>query len=465
MRRRLLLISGFALAFCLAGRATSEETRDSVLAIVGGEVRVGDGPALRDATVIVRGGRIEAVGVDVAVPADARRIDAKGAVVTPGFIDADSALPVDAYDRNFGRGGVEWRAADAVRVDDERFATALRQGVTSFVATGGVRAAFGGVAALVANETDGARAVVADGPVVVNFANADNSGGVWGAQRFAEIRGVFVAARDRRDELERRRKDAARYEEKRAADVGTKEERLLLPPELLEAMSLWTPAERAAWREAAMKSMGREKDYVKPKDLAKPPARVGDDVGLDLVISTFGGKDATPRRAWLRAESDVDVAAALRLAQEFGLAATVAGGEGLAAHAKELEHSKIPVVVTELGDTASRDDGPLTKRAPGLAARLVAAGLRPAFGSGAQGGGARFLRLLAAEQIGEGLSPEDALRAVTVWAAEAAGVADRVGSIAVGRRADVVVWDGDPFAAATKPRVVIVGGRVVEERR
>jgi imidazolonepropionase-like amidohydrolase len=465
MRRRFTLIASFAIAVSLAGRAATEETNDAVLAIVGGEVHTADGPALRGATVIVRGGRIEAVGVDVAVPANARRIDAKGAVVTPGFVDADSALPVDAFDRNFGKGGVEWRAADAVRVDDERFATALRQGVTSFVATGGVRAAFGGAAALVANDADGARVVVADGPIVVNLANADNSGGVWAAQRFAEVHGVFVAARDRRDESDRRRRDVAKYEEKRAADAGTKEERLLLPPELLEAMSRWTPAERAAWREAAMKSMGREKDYVKPKDLAKPPGRGGDDVALDVVLSTFGGKDAAPRRVWLRAESDVDVAAALKLAQEFGLVATVAGGEGLAEHAKELVLAKCPVVVTELGDTVFRDDGPLTKRARGLAARLVAAGLHPAFGSGAQGGGARFLRLLAATQIGEGLAAEDALRAVTVWAAEAAGVADQVGSITVGRRADVVVWDGDPFAAASKPRVVIVGGRVVEGGR
>jgi imidazolonepropionase-like amidohydrolase len=461
MRRRFSLVVGVALAFCLADRAATEEPADVVLAIVGGEVRTADGPTLRDATVIVRGGLVEAVGADVAVPAGARRIDAKGSVVTPGFIDADSALPIDGLDRGSARGGVEWRAADAVRGDDERLSTARRQGVTSFVVTGGVRPAFGGVGAFVA----GGSVLVSDGPVVVNLANADNSGGVWGAQRYAEARAVFVAARDRRDELERRRRDVARYEERRAADAGTKEERLLLPPELLETMSLWTPAERAAWREAAMKSMGRESEYVKPKDLAKAPARVGEDPGLDLVLSTFGGKDATPRRAWIRAESDSDVAAALRLAREFDLTATVAGGEGLADHAKELVRAKCPVVVTELADTAARDDGPLAKRGPALAARLVAAGLRPAFGSGAQGGGSRFLRLLAATQIGEGLSADDALRAVTVWAAESAGVADKVGAIAVGRRADIVVWDGDPFDATSKPRTVIVGGKVVEGGR
>jgi len=461
MRRRLALIVGVASALGLATRGAADDPPTNALAIVGGEVHVGDGPPLAGATVIVRDGKIEAVGVGVAIPSGARTIDAKGAVVTPGFIDADSALPISDADRRSGRSGVEARAADAVRGDDERFATAMRQGVTSFVATGGARAAFGGVAAVVA---DGA-ALVGDGPVVVNLANADESGGVWGAQRFAEIHATFVAARDRRDEIERHRRDVARYEEKRAADQGTKEEKLVLPPELLDLMSLWTPADRAAWREAAMKSMGREKEYAKPKDLAKPPARLADDPALDLVASMLGAKDASPRRTWLRAESDASVAAALKLARQFGLAATIAGGEGLADHAKELAETKTPVVVTELGDTAFRDDGPLTKRGRGLAARLVAAGLRPALGAGAAGGTSRFLRLLAAQEIGEGLDAEDALRAVTIWAAESAGVADRVGSLAVGRRADVVVWDGDPFAATSKPRAVIVGGRVVEDAR
>ncbi len=302
-----------------------------------------------------------------------------------------------------------------------------------------------------------------DGPIVVTLATTDVAGGVWGAQRFAEVRGVFLDARERRENLARWRRDLQRFEDKRAAEEPIAIERLLLAPDLLEDLLLWSPERRAAWREAALKSAGREKDWTKPKDVAKPPARPGQDPAADLILSAMDSPGG--RRVLFRTQTAADVASALALAKDFGLVASISGGEGLADHAAELVRLKLPVVVTDTADTAMRTEGPIADRAPGLFARLVAAGLRPALGTGGAGGSARFLRLVAARQIGEGLSPEDALRSVTEWAAESAGVADRVGAISAGRRADIVVWDGDPFAAATKPRLVMVGGVVVEAPR
>ena len=454
---RLTLVC--VLGVCAAQGASSDDTTPGLVAIVGGEVRTGLGPAMRDATVLLRDGRIEAVGEGVVIPPGARILDVKGAIVTPGFVDADGALPLPESERFGARWGLDLRAADAIVRDDPRLATARRQGVTAFLVTGDARGNFGGTAALVVTASP-AEVLPGEAPLVVTLSTADLSGGVWGAQRLAEVRGTYVEARDRRETLARWRRDVQRYEDKRAADAPIAIERLLLPPELLEQMASWTPERRAAWREAALKSAGREKDWTKSKDLAKPPARPGADPNLDLVLTTMNG--AAGRRTFLRAQSGAAVAAALELAREFDLLPTIAGGEGLAEHAAELVRRKIPVVVNEVADTALRTEGPLAGRGPGLAARLVAAGLHPALGSGGNGGGSRFLRLLAAQEIGAGLDPEDALRAVTSWAAEAAGAADRVGAISAGRRGDVVVWDGDPFAAATKPRFVFVGGAIVE---
>jgi len=462
MRLRLRLIAGPALVACLAGRAASDDTAAGALALVGGEVHTASGPVLHKTTVIVRGGRIEAVGENVAVPADARTVDVTGAIVTPGFVDADGALAIAVRERFAPRWGVDLRAADTVDRFDERLATARQQGVTAFLVTGDARGNFACTAALVSNSSPAA-VLDAEGPLVATLATSDVAGGVWGAQRLAEIRGVYVDARERRETFARWRRDVQRYEERRAAEPAIAVERLLLPPDLVEEMSRWTPERRAAWREAALKSAGREKDWTKPKDVAKAPARPGADPVLDLVLTTMEG--AAPRRTLVRAQTGGDVRSALSLAKEFGLVVTVAGGEGLAENAAELVRAKAQVVVGDTADTAARAEGPLTERRPGLAARLVAAGLHPAIASGGAGGGARFLRLLAAREIGEGLDPEDALRAVTAWAADAAGAGDRVGSIDVGRRADIVVWDGDPFAAASRPRLVLVGGVAIEGER
>ena len=63
--------------------AQAQEESEGTVALVGGEVRLGDGRVLPRATVLVRGGRIEAVGEDVVVPAGARAIDCAGKIVTP----------------------------------------------------------------------------------------------------------------------------------------------------------------------------------------------------------------------------------------------------------------------------------------------------------------------------------------------------------------------------------------------
>jgi imidazolonepropionase-like amidohydrolase len=168
------------------------------------------------------------------------------------------------------------------------------------------------------------------------------------------------------------------------------------------------------------------------------------------------------RRTFVRAELGRDAAAALALAKDFGLDPVVAGGEGLRERAEELAAQRAPVVLTGNSSTSAAPDSVRARRSSGLAAALVTAGLRPALGSGGAGA-SRFLRLLAAREIGEGLAPADALRSVTIWAAECAGVADSTGTLEPGKRADIVVWSGDPFSAASRAEMVFVRGRRVDE--
>ena len=98
------------------------------------------------------------------------------------------------------------------------------------------------------------------------------------------------------------------------------------------------------------------------------------------------------------------------------------------------------------------------------AALLRSQGARVAFMSEAEDGAAELpLRALLA--VSRGLSPADALRALTVDAARLLGLEGRVGTLEPGKDGDLVAWDGPPFDPRSRVRAVVVGGRVVEEEQ
>ncbi len=150
-----------------------------------------------------------------------------------------------------------------------------------------------------------------------------------------------------------------------------------------------------------------------------------------------------------------DLLAVLRLGEEFKLKLVILeGAEGWKV-ADRLAARHVPVVVKPLTDIPSFD-------APGAtlenAARLAKAGV-PIILSSFETHNARNVRQEAGNAIANGLDREAALRAVTLGPAEAWGVADRCGSLEVGKDADVVVWSGDPFELMTGPEHVFIRGR------
>lgn len=83
---------------------------------------------------------------------------------------------------------------------------------------------------------------------------------------------------------------------------------------------------------------------------------------------------------------------------------------------------------------------------------------------GTEGLQSRFVRACAAMAVAGGLDRNAALEAVTVRAAEVLGVADRIGSLAAGKDADLIIIDGDPLDARAPVELVVQAGRVVHER-
>lgn len=213
-----------------------------------------------------------------------------------------------------------------------------------------------------------------------------------------------------------------------------------------------------------------------------PTTRAGELQALqELLRQAREGKLTGPRGAAVqaalkgeslvrvRAERAEDLRNALALAEQFGLRLVIEGGTEGYALAAELAARHVPVVLTPLvrpGGLVAEDfalAGVLGELRPDNAARLAAAGVPLALS--AEDGSLPELLALAGTLVGTGLPARTALRAVTTQAAELLGVADRIGSLEVGKEADLLVLSADPLATAARVELTIVDGRVVYRRQ
>lgn len=151
----------------------------------------------------------------------------------------------------------------------------------------------------------------------------------------------------------------------------------------------------------------------------------------------------------------VDVAATLRMAEEFGFDITLVNTDDAWAMADELAEADVPVVVHPVNNL------PGTFEVLGAreenAALLARAGVRVAITTNSAHN-VRLLRQFAGNAVRAGMDWHDALAAVTRVPAEIMGVDDRYGVLAPGYVANVVVWSGDPFEAATAVDAMFVRG-------
>src|SRR5436309_4514448 len=136
----------FALALALA--AVSPLAAQERLAIKGGKVIPVAGPPVENCVILIRGGKIEAVGKDLAIPSEAKVIDATGKVVVPGFIEAHSTRGMDQV--NESNPNVPFLSVvDAIDPSQDYFEESRRNGVTTVAIVPGHNTMFGGQAAIV----------------------------------------------------------------------------------------------------------------------------------------------------------------------------------------------------------------------------------------------------------------------------------------------------------------------------
>ena len=204
-------------------------------------------------------------------------------------------------------------------------------------------------------------------------------------------------------------------------------------------------------------------ELVDARRYAEKTAAGGDDApARDLRKEALAAALAGEIPVLVTAQRAHDLSTALRVAEEFELRLVLDGAAECYDLIDEIRAAQVPIL---LHPTMGRAAGETENMSMTTAARLREAGIPFALESGFESyvPKTRVVLFEAAIAAAYGLGFEDALRSVTLSAAEILGIDDRVGSIAVGKDGDLALYDGDPFEYTSHCIGVVIEGQLVSE--
>ena len=376
------------------------------IAITGGTVYPVSGPKIENATVLIRDGKIAAVGTNVAVPAGATRIDAAGKWVTPGFIDGAGQMglreisAVQNTNEATLRGdevAASFNVLEGINPASVLIAVNRMEGITSTVAVPN-GSLIEGQAVMIDLDGETIEAMRVKSPVAMVADLSEGSKDAGGGSR------AGTAAR-----LRRVLNDAREYATRRA-------------------------------------------DYRK-NQIQDLSASAADLEALQPVL-----RGELPLIIYANRRSDIETA--LRIGREYKLKLILGGAAEGWMMPQEIAAAGVPVLVEPMDNIPSFDAlGVRYENAPLLAKGGVKVALMETATENT-----RDLKQQAGNAVASGMPWEQALRAVTLTPAEIFGVADRYGSLEAGKVANVVVWTGDPFEFSTGVEHVFIRGRDIPLR-
>lgn len=438
MKKRLRLTSilswGLLLLVVLRPIPASSDG-PAVYAIKDARIVTVSGPTIEKGTIVFRNGLITAVGANVPIPADARVIEGAGLTVYPGLIDAytDLGLPSAPQPQAAVRPGAgppaapaaaqpsppphtqpELVAARRLETGGTRLESARSAGITTALTiprTG----IFIGQSALINLAGETPQKMVVKSPVALHIGFSTTGG--FGGGFPTSLMGVFAHIRQT----------------------------------LLDAQHY-----RAAWERYRRNPRGMERPEYNETLEALQPVVMGQ---LPVIFL---------------ASSEREIRRVIQLAEEFRLSYIVSGAVEAYQCADLLAEKKVPVLLSVNFPQRPREADPeadeplrvlrLRAEAPKAAAALHRAGVLFAVHSGYMQNPRDYVRNVA-KAIAAGLPEEAALRALTLNAAQIFGVAEQLGSLDVGKIANLVVTDGDLFDERTKIKHLFIDGREVELRQ
>ncbi|MGI9286808.1 MAG: amidohydrolase family protein [Pseudomonadales bacterium] len=361
---------------------------------------------LEDATIIIRDGKIAAVGKHAAIPPRAKKIDATGKIVTPGLFDSYSYLglvevsqteeTVDNFQtsKRFSAG---FDVADAINPRSTLIPINRIEGITR---------------ALVAPTSTDEGSHIAGLGAVIHLGGNEAYIDRRRAALFADI-GEFGAA----------------------LAGGSRAAAILQLREVLQDTQDYIA------NKLAYEGHGRREYAAKRLDLEALEAVLQGKIPLVLSVDRAS-----------------DIEAALRLARDFELRLIIAGGAEAWLVAAKIAAQNVPVIIDPTQNLPQRFET-LGARLDN-AALLHKAGVTIVFAT-AESHNSRNLKQAAGNAVANGLPHEAALEALTVNPARIYHIADNYGSVAPGKDADIVIWGADPLEVTTFAEQVFIRGRKI----
>jgi len=379
------------------------------------------GADIESGSVVIRDGKIEAVGATVNAPSGAQTIEGRGLSVYPGMIDAGTNMglvevpqgangTVDTSE--VGEFNPNSRAIIAVNPHSAHIGVTRVEGITNVLSapTGGL---ISGQATFInlLGTTPKEMAVVPNAALVINYPRlgGGGGGGFGGFQQQFNLAEALTAGERQLDQIRKMLRDAEAY--------------------------------------------GRSRDaYAKDNSLPRPD--------LNVMLEALVPYVRAQMPVIFRADREAEIRGAIKFADEMKLKPIILGGDDAWKVASLLKEKNVPVIITGIFGLPNREDDAYDVQYEN-AAKLQEAGVRYCISSGDPGMEARNLPLYAGMASAYGLSKADALKAVTLYPAQIMNVSDRLGSIEVGKMANLVVTDGDLLEIRTHIRYLFIDGREV----
>lgn len=363
--------------------------------------------------ILIKGKKILDIGENLEVPKDAEVIDAKGMWVMPGIVDAhchigmwEDGIGFEGSDGNEATDPVtpELRAIDGINPEDHCFREARENGITTVVTGPGSANVIGGQ--FTALKTYGRRVddMVIKEPLALKVAFGENPKWVYDGQKKAPSTRMATAA--------------------------------ILRENLIKAQNYKRKLEQGE------------------KDPDKMPDR---DLKMEILVKVLNRE--IPLKA--HAHRADDILTALRIAREFNVDITLDHcTEGHRISDFLLEEEAKVIVGPLFSERSKVELKNMTFKAPGI---LSKAGVKVAMMTDHPVIPIQYLPVCAAIAVKEGMEEMEALKSITINAAEITGIADRVGSLEPGKDADIVIFDGHPLEFRTRAVWVFIDGYAVKK--
>jgi imidazolonepropionase-like amidohydrolase len=407
---------------------------NDTLAIVGAKIITLAGDPIEKGTIIVRDGKIEAVGADIKVPLEAKVLDVSGHVIMPGFIDPHTSEGMgQANERNENVPFLS--VVDGIDPVMEFFEECRRSGVTTAAIVPGNSTLIGGQGAVLKTSGQYVNDMIVKRDAGMKISLRPTSGSRMG--HISKLRRELDKAKRA---VEKKNDPEAEKTEKPAEASG-------------ETTTEQKPAEQPP-----------ENKGDAPADGPSQPSAAEVSRGQDAMMAVVEGK----LPVFLYCDTAMDVTTAQSLVKDYSLNATLVLGRGTYKAANLLKGSKQPVVLDPTLIFWETD--PRTKKDTKIVLTKVfqEAGVPFVFqtseSSARTTSASSYFWYQAAVAVKNGMPEAEALKALSLVPAKMLGIDEFVGSIEVGKDADLVILTGEPLKLETWVEKTIVRGEVVYDR-